>query len=455
MGTYPFSLSLESDFGCVASIDTIVNVFAVPVVAFTPTSACQSAPEVFYNHSTIEAGSIVEWIWQVEGQMISSPDSLNYAFNGWGDLSLSLTPVSDHGCDDTLSVFLVVHPAPQATLHFDSGCLGAESSFHADATIPIGGIVSQEWSFGDSHPNEMGPDVDNLYDTTGLYMLGYTAISNLGCITQLSDSIYIYGVPEVDFTIDPAAMCAETPFMLFDLSTVESPSSIAEWSWWLDQNPVSTYQNPQLTWAQPGTYDLTLSVTSDHGCSNDSTAQNAVTIFPRPSAGFLSNPEAYMYNPLVEVTNTASEDVTYWYYDFGDGSNANFPEGEHWYEEHDTYLITQYVRNTFGCRDTAMHEVVIHPDMLVYIPNAFTPDDNGHNEMFLPVISGFDVTLYEFRIFDRWGIEVFETTNRTEGWDGRFNGGPAEAGTYSWAMTIRGQQDVTIHHKTGNVMLLR
>jgi len=93
--------------------------------------------------------------------------------------------------------------------------------------------------------------------------------------------------------------------------------------------------------------------------------------------------------------------------------------------------------------------------MLVFVPNAFTPDANGHNELFLPVISGFDLTLFEMKIFDRWGIEVYSSTEPEKGWDGTFNGGPAENGAYAWTMDIRSSTDVTIQRRTGSVMLLR
>lgn len=455
IGNYPFSVTLTSNQNCVSFFDTTINVWAVPVVQFTPNEACQFESQLFVDESTLEADSLVSWLWGVEGQVIDSPDSLNYVFQTWGDLNVTLTPVTNNGCDATLSVSVVVHPAPVVAITFDGACLGEESLFHADASVPIGGIISHEWVFGDGHPNEYDYEADNLYDTTGLYYISYTAVSNLGCTTVVNDSIGIYGIPEVDFTIQPNEMCAGAPFTMFDLSTVDAPSNIVEWHWYFDNAEVSTEQIADTFWTQPGTYDLSLSVTSDHGCSADSTSFNEVTVYPRPTAGFATPEQASMFNPIIEITNESSEDVTNWNYDFGDGNVATFPEGEHLYDAWGPYQITQVVTNAFGCMDTAMQVVEITPDLLVYIPNAFTPDGNGHNELFSVVTSGFEVTLFEFMIFDRWGTQIFQSDTPEKGWDGSQNGTIAQDGVYSWRLMIRSNFDVTIHEMKGNVTLLR
>ncbi|MBK6752923.1 MAG: gliding motility-associated C-terminal domain-containing protein [Flavobacteriales bacterium] len=63
----------------------------------------------------------------------------------------------------------------------------------------------------------------------------------------------------------------------------------------------------------------------------------------------------------------------------------------------------------FGCLDTAYHQVIIDPDLLIYVPNAFTPDGDGVNDVFLPSLDGFVVRDYNLTIWDRWGQPIFET----------------------------------------------
>jgi gliding motility-associated-like protein len=99
--------------------------------------------------------------------------------------------------------------------------------------------------------------------------------------------------------------------------------------------------------------------------------------------------------------------------------------------------------------------VTIRPDMMIYIPNAFTPDQNGHNEVFKPVTYGFEIVEYQFTIFNRWGDVMFTTTDPEQGWDGWYENKLAQDGLYNWQLDIRNEYDITLHRKTGNVFLVR
>jgi gliding motility-associated-like protein len=454
-GNYAFSLTAVSDAGCSATIDSTAEVHAAPQPLFTPDVACQHTLQVFVDQSTIAADSLQQWIWNTEGQSITSASGLEYAFSSYGEIPVVLTVVSNFGCSDSIIIPVHVRPAPVVDVIYDDGCIGTESLFEAEVTIPYGGVVSHIWSFGDDHPDESGTSADNNYAAEGTYEVTFTASSNMGCETILRDSITIYPTPEPDFSVDLDHLCAGVPIQLIDLSSVDSPSSISAWTWYIEGNQMSNQQNPVTTLYQPGAFDIMLRVTSDHGCSSDTTIDNGVVIYPSPQAGFIAEHSAEMSDPVINIVDDSSEDVTYWYYDFGDDSGDTFEDGFHEYTTHGEYLITQYVSNTFGCRDTAYKSVEILPELLVHIPNAFTPDANGHNEVFKPVIYGFDVTYYSLKIFNRWGIQVFETNDPEEGWTGHFKDNVAEDGSYSWIMEIRNGKDVEIIRKLGKVILLR
>jgi gliding motility-associated-like protein len=113
------------------------------------------------------------------------------------------------------------------------------------------------------------------------------------------------------------------------------------------------------------------------------------------------------------------------------------------------------VWNTFGCRDTTSKLVIVNPQLLVFVPTAFTPDVNGHNEVFYPVVTGFDITHYQFRIYDRWGMEVYSSDTPFKGWNGTYLGEPAQDGSYVWTLELRTATDVTIQRTNGSVILLR
>ncbi|MBL0315491.1 MAG: PKD domain-containing protein [Flavobacteriales bacterium] len=454
-GTQQINMTSTSDYGCVASIDTSIFVHAFPLVVFSHGDACQYSEQVFYDYSTISTDSIVSWTWNIAGTEITSPDSLVYTFMNYGEIDISLTPVSSFGCDDTLTHTIQIFPAPWPIVEIEDGCFGIESHFAAASTIAEGMIMQEEWSFGDGHPNEFGNTADNLYETQGTYQVVYIATSANGCASVYSDSIEIHPLPIPDIVIGNEATCEGKEVQLLDLSTVELPSVITDWLWSVENGTSSAQQNTNLVMDEAGTFDLTLTVTTNHGCTADSTLFNALTVYPNPNAGFTCEDELSYTNPLFHITNTSSEDVTNWYYDFGDETFEIFPEGEHQYEDHGHYFITQSVWNTFGCRDTTSKLVVVNPQLLVFVPTAFTPDVNGHNEVFYPVVTGFDITHYQFRIYDRWGMEVYSSDTPFKGWNGTYLGEPAQDGSYVSTLELRTATDVTIQRTNGSVILLR
>jgi gliding motility-associated-like protein len=97
-----------------------------------------------------------------------------------------------------------------------------------------------------------------------------------------------------------------------------------------------------------------------------------------------------------------------------------------------TYRVT--VRDTVGCADSAFVTVrIFKTDPRIFVPTAFTPNGDGKNDSFRPIAAGIDKILY-FRVFNRWGQLVFETTQNGKGWDGKINGKDQGTGVYVWVV---------------------
>ena len=111
--------------------------------------------------------------------------------------------------------------------------------------------------------------------------------------------------------------------------------------------------------------------------------------------------------------------------------------------------------NDSGCYDSTCHIVVIDDYTYLYLPNAFTPDGNGTNDIFKPVINYIEENTYVFRIFNRWGETVFHTTNVNEGWDGLHKAMKAKEDVYVWKIRAKSQLNSEVKEWTGHVNLLR
>ena len=114
------------------------------------------------------------------------------------------------------------------------------------------------------------------------------------------------------------------------------------------------------------------------------------------------------------------------------------------------------VSNANGsCPDTAYATLAVSPELLIWIPNAFTPNDDLKNDIFLPVFSDPSyIEYYDFKIFDRWGNLIFDTKNPLLGWDGSLNGVDVQIDSYVFRILVRGTDGLD-HKYFGHVNLIK
>jgi gliding motility-associated-like protein len=101
-----------------------------------------------------------------------------------------------------------------------------------------------------------------------------------------------------------------------------------------------------------------------------------------------------------------------------------------------TYTIRLITTSNHGCSDTAERKVVVGPDIIVFIPDVFTPDDAGpnRNNVFAPELSNHQSAW--MGIYNRWGEKLFETDTPELGWDGTAKGQPCTEGVYAYKLLV-------------------
>jgi gliding motility-associated-like protein len=207
-----------------------------------------------------------------------------------------------------------------------------------------------------------------------------------------------------------------------------------------------------------GTNVITYTYTQS-SCIFDTTT--SITVYPQPILDSITP-----YNPYYEICEGDSTVVTF-------TAVADIPGYNEW-----TFVGTQYVTENFttafdnegmftlsvvhysnGCVSNPQETVITVdncPEELIYIPNTFTPDGNEHNQMFLPVFtSGFDPYEYNLSIYNRWGNLIFDSNDHKVGWDGTFNNGYAQDGTYHWIIQYGDLQTDKKTKITGFITLLK
>lgn len=448
--------TFSSEHGCSSDYDTLIQVFHVPNSGFLLDDGCENTLLTFQSTSTITEGEIVQWEWIFQDNSFIVDGVIEYAFNDWGVLPASLVVTSDQGCSDTLTLPVSVHPSPQISLSIPSICAGQVAYFNPSIELGAGIITNYSWDFDVDITEPNTPSAEHLFESAGEYNISLQASTNLGCTGSANTILYVYPNPQIDFVVDRNTYCEGEMIQTIDLSSVDVPSTIVAWKWFMDDQLVDETQNATFFFDQPGLWDVTLRAITNHGCATDSTIAHLVQVNPKPTAGFsVRDNEVTMLQPVVVIQNEASLDVTEWLYDFGDGNLSSYSDGPHEYVTWADYTITQIVTNTFGCSDTTYRNISVNPQLLFYIPNAFTPDGNGNNDVFRPSFYGSNVLQYEFTIFDRWGKIVFTTTDAEGGWDGSIKGALAQDGVYNWTMKYRSPDNPVLAIEQGGVTLLR
>jgi gliding motility-associated-like protein len=167
-------------------------------------------------------------------------------------------------------------------------------------------------------------------------------------------------------------------------------------------------------------------VTDANGCVGSGTQNDMINVIAVPQASFVFGPQpASIAAPNISFTST-STNATSWLWNFDDNlynpsTNASTePSPDHVYSEVGTYCVTLLVSNQNTCFDTISDCLDIAPDYTFYIPNAFTPNNSGLNDVFAP--KGENIVEFSMRIFNRWGTQIFASTDVNQGWDGKVQG---------------------------------
>ncbi|WP_277480248.1 PKD domain-containing protein [Catalinimonas alkaloidigena] len=317
------------------------------------------------------------------------------------------------------------------------------------------------WDFGDGTTStETNPK--HAYEEVGHYEIMLVASNALGCVDTLTQEIFIEPFhPQVDFTYEPPTGCRPLTVQFRNLSRFAEPGTY-RWSFGEGEG-VSTEENPSYTYYEPGMYTVILEASNSNGVTMQAIKEFSVEVYETPRASFNLRPqEAFLSEPIYFVN--LSVDATNYYWDFGDGTTSTEFEPSHVYESTGVYDVTLVAESEKGCTDTLtmLSAVIIKEGGKVNVPNAFTPNTTGpggsdagsasKNDLFLPVFEG--ITRFQMMIYNRWGELLFESADKTYGWDGYYKGKlcPKDVYVYKLELEFSNGKSKSI---VGDVTLLR
>ena len=212
---------------------------------------------------------------------------------------------------------------------------------------------------------------------------------------------------------------------------------------------------PSHTYTNPGIFSVSLYAVSNEGCSNQLIRDNLIEVYDNPVAQFdVNRIEASILDARFELHNL-SVGATYYHWDFGDAHGfSNDINPSYVYADTGYFSITLTATSEHQCLDTISKEIHVSGAVTVYIPNAFSPNNDGKNEVFS--VSGIGFTELQMLIFDRWGNMLFNQTSANPSWNGvnMFNNITCQQGVYVYKVIVKNIFDKKQEFK-GTVSLIR
>lgn len=316
------------------------------------------------------------------------------------------------------------------------------------------GVYSYSWTPGAFSADHIF--VNPTVNTT------YTLVVSDGCGTPPVSNTVLVAVnplPIVVFSSDTNSGCAPLCVTFEDESVLLS-GTVSGWSWSVENKSINNLPSPVNCFNTPGVYDVSLEVTSDKGCVNSITYDDYITVYGYPEADFSVQPEtATILDPIFYFSDQSSGSPVSHHWSFDDKNDAtavDIVNPSYTYSDTGSYCVQLIVANEFTCKDTAVKCVKVIPDWTIYVPNTFTPNNDGENDFFAAI--GTNIIGFEMWIYDRWGNEIYHCTNINEPWNGIVQHGTsnevAPIDTYVWVISFT---DVfkQPHRQTGHINLIK
>ena len=229
-----------------------------------------------------------------------------------------------------------------------------------------------------------------------------------------------------------------------------------DWIWEFGDGTFSTDFEPIHVYNTVGSYNVRLIAIDTSTCNRiDTSAYFTITVYPIPTAGFSWSPNPPIENTKTQFTNL-SVGATRYLWDFGDGETSTDVNPIHQFNATDTFTVVLIAFNDADCADTITFDVPIIIRPLLDVPNAFTPGRfaSGSYNNGIVKVEGFGVAKMMWRIYNRWGQQVFFTNNIRQGWDGTFKGVVQAMDVYTYTLDVEFSDGKKLR-KTGDITLLR
>jgi hypothetical protein len=481
--------------GCPTFKDTFLRINPLPSLTLDPLSVRYCETNADIPLIATPSGSTGTWSATDPSALVSgntfSPSNATL-FNT--DITFYYTYTNPTtGCSNTDSIASIVDLEPTLSLPLDETyCLNTPTEASRTLTLPISGANTSgvSWFGANTYGNVARIATGTIDPVQNTGTITFTlqnqkadtfriigSAGGLGSCAGNTDKFEIIFNPLPDLTItnsNPNGCDPVTTDLAAVINNAIDPAT-SDYSWTATNSTTATSTNSTVSNTFSGANgDITVTVTSLAGCS--STTTDNVLVYPIPNASFVPNPNnfttaalpRFIFTDKSSVDDANGSFIDQYEWDFGDmliDTDTATAQNTSWYYSTDTatYCVNLKVTTNYGCINDTTSCVVVGPDLIVFIPNAFTPNISGpeQNEGFSAIVSGHK--LVKLVIFNRWGEIMYRTTEvqttldgtiKTKPWNGTYNGNIAQQDVYAYQLVVTALNDEEYTY-SGTITLIR
>lgn len=373
---YTVWLTEVSNFGCSDSASLAVQVYTKPKVAFTTndTDQCLFGNSfIFTNKTTISSGSFTQTWRSGDGKSQTTLNASN-KYATYGTYKVTLIPVSNFGCTDSVSALMIVHPMPIPAFIVNSNeqCFRLNKFIFTNNSSVATGSLTHKWRFGDTGVSTV-TSPGYSYQSVGGFKVSLKSTSNFGCIDSTYDFVLVDPMPVSNFTINDTTQCLnDQNFIVKDVSTILSGTLTRKWAF--DDGVFSTLATVNKTFVKDTIHSIKLIQTSDRGCL-DSTMK-IIEVYSKPIPAFIVNDtdQCMRQNNFIFTNGSSIRKGSLTYqWKFGDLTNSTFASPSHRYFAFGNYTATLTAISENGCLDSLKKRLRVDPMPAV----SFSVNDTG------------------------------------------------------------------------------
>jgi gliding motility-associated-like protein len=449
-GSFNVKLKVINANTCAAEKTQLVTVVPPPLASFAyPPVICENqTPITLTDHSAVPLGvsTINSWWWNINGTIVQGQKPASFTTAG-GTLPIALVVATAEGClSDTFTARLNIgfHPHPQFAI--EGRLCNNEIIYFADqSSMPAGltgdMITKWHWTFdGAATTSVQNPSADF---SAGIHKAQLIAETNIGCKSvALEQRFTIYPKPTVTASISDSCVLVPVTYTGHDLA-----GNVTKWKWNFGDGFTIASAGFTRTYYTEGDRTFTLLTQTDKGCID--TLYRPFNIFRNKS--FAGRDTIAAFGEPVQLNANGAPGMQYTWSPSTGLDNWDIEKPVATLDREQLYKLNTV--SDKGCKQQSQILIKRYAGPELYIPNAFSPNNDGVNDLFRVIPIGIKTFGY-LAVYNKWGQLIYRTTNYHEGWDGRFRGEQLPTATFIYiaqAIDYRGQP----MFRKGTVTLLR